>query len=394
MYVPWALIEQQKGVLTWKGVNPPYLPPGAFDLDYEMAGLESRGLQAIAIVQYTPSWARAGGDIYTPPTDPQTYGAFVREVVKRYGDVVRVVEVWNEVDMDDSFAPPSPPPGWSPFWHGSIAQYVGILNAAYDAAKSADPTVVVLSSGLAPLTPPLISQWLDSFFANNPKPKFDWFGWHPYGLVPEAGPEATDGTTNSFRGFEQIAQRLDKEGFTNVPILVSEFGYRYNVSDVSIQAQAEEQVANMLPGTFALARSSSRIKGIVWFSVQYHGGDGDFGLYSDSRRQRIPFKAFKTFASLTAGYRFEARERGADNGTEAQVHRFSNKDGKRLWMIYAPFVPPRFTVAEPQSVTIQVSPGAMVTIVGRDGVQSWVIADSSGKVKVSVTRRPLYLVEP
>ncbi len=389
VYIPWALVEQQKGVMTWNGTAPAYLPPGAFDLDCEMTGIRSRGLRAIAIVQYTPTWARTGGDIYTPPADPEAYGTFVREVVKRYGDVVRIVEVWNEADNDDSAAPPpNAPPGWTPFWHGTVAQYVGILNAAYDAVKATDSSVVVLSSGLSPLTPPLLARWLDAFFANNPKPKFDWFGWHPYGMVPGTGPDANDGTTNSFRGFELVAARLDSEGYSGTPILLSEFGYRYDAS------VAEDTIASLLPEAFAVARSSPRIKGLSWFSVKYHGGDGDFGLYSDFGQQRLSFAAFRTFASLTAGYRFDRREAGSDNGAAPQVYRFANAAGKRLWMYYAPFVPPLFSVLEPQAMRIHLSAGAMVTQVDRNGAQLEAIADGAGNVNASATSSPAYLVEP
>lgn len=389
--VPWALVEQEKGVLTWTGASP-----HPFDVDHLMAGIRSRGLGAVAIVQYTPTWARSGAfdDVYSPPADPADYGRFAGEVVRRYRDVVRVIEVWNEVDVDDTVQPPwDVPEGWTPFWHGTVPQYVGILNAAYGAVKAAAPEVMVLSSGLSPLEPDSLNPWLDAFFANEPRPRFDWFGWHPYGVVPEAGPDANDGSTSSFRGFERVAERLDREGYADAPIFLSEFGYRQDVPDTSMSNWVEEVVASMLPEAFAVARSSPRVRGLVWFSLQYLGWDGDYGLFTPAREARPSARAFRSFAALAEGYRFVGRESGTDGGAEPQVYRFARGDGKRLWMVYAPFIPPWFTVVEPQSVTIHASPGAVVTIFDRDGAASQAPADDAGNVAIPATHRVTYVVE-
>ncbi len=150
----------------------------------------------------------------------------------------------------------------------------------------------------------------------------------------------------------------------------------------------------MLPEAFAVARSSRRVKGLSWFSVKYHGGDGDFGLYSDAGQPRASVAAaFRTFARLTEGYRLEAREAGSDDGAVPKVYRFANAAGKRLWMYYAPFVPPLYSVAEPRTVRIHLSPGAMVTEVDRSGAQLQAFADGAGDVEVPATRSPSYLVE-
>lgn len=396
--VPWVLVEQEKGVLTWAGTRP-----GPFDVDHLMAGIRSRGLGAVVIVQYTPTWARepgSFGDVYTPPADPADYGRFAGEVARRYGDVIRLLEVWNEVDVDDTLDPPDGAPlGWSPFWHGSVAQYVAILNSAYDAVKAAAPDVLVLSSGLAPLTPHLLERWLHDFFTNEPRPRFDWFGWHPYGMVAEAGPDANDGSTSSFRGFERIAERLDLEGYGGVPVFLSEFGCRQDSDDPSMQAWVEEVVATMLPQAFAVARSSPRVKGLVWFSLQYEGWEGDYGLFTrdedtPAREPRPSAASFETFATLTDGYGFEEREAGTDDGSEPEVYRFARRDGKRLWIAYAPFVPPWFGVVEPQDVTIHASPGAVLRIVGRDGEEGQVTVGADGTATILATHRVAYVVEP
>lgn len=110
-------------------------------------------LQALMIFGYGAPWAddpashnfpggeyagRQRGIDIMPPSDPENlYGHYVYETVKRYRDVVRYWESWNEPDL----------PGGA-FFRGNGRDFFAYQKACYLAAKAADPDCTVLFAGL------------------------------------------------------------------------------------------------------------------------------------------------------------------------------------------------------------------------------------------------------
>ena len=114
--------------------------------DAVLADAAAAEIETLGVLIGAPGWARdpalAGGAYYLPRhlerpwDDPENYwGQFVHQVVTRYKDRVRTWEVWNE-------------PNLSEFWPAPMPLYARLLQVAYQAAKSADPSTTVVLGGL------------------------------------------------------------------------------------------------------------------------------------------------------------------------------------------------------------------------------------------------------
>ncbi len=87
------------------------------------------GLQMIAVIDTTPVWARHPGEadlVNAPPANPDDYGRFIAAFVKRYGDRVRYVQVWDN-------------PNVHPFWgrrNADPIEYAALLRSAATNARA------------------------------------------------------------------------------------------------------------------------------------------------------------------------------------------------------------------------------------------------------------------
>ena len=133
-------VKQQ---VEWFRYNP---APGQYDwghLDRIVDTANAHGVNVLFSVVKAPGWARPAGDTDEgPPSDPATYGTFMREMAARYKGRVRAYEIWNEQNLYYE-------------WGGrggklNAGRYVQLLAAAYNAIKSVDPGAVVVSGALTP----------------------------------------------------------------------------------------------------------------------------------------------------------------------------------------------------------------------------------------------------
>lgn len=123
--VNWAHVETSQGTCNW--AKP----------DASVAGIASEGLDVLAMIGYTPAWARSGDTDKMPPDDPADFAAFVSAFVARYPQV-RYIELWNE-------------PNHAGFWASpNGADYADLLMPAYDAIKATRPSVRVGTGGTSP----------------------------------------------------------------------------------------------------------------------------------------------------------------------------------------------------------------------------------------------------
>lgn len=111
--------------VAWRDVNP---APGVFDwsiIDRRIAQVESWGGKPIMVLGLTPQWAAAdpsagdprwGAGTASPPADMNSWRAYVRAIVQRYGTRIGAYETWNEANLQT-------------FWTGTpdqMAEMVGI----------------------------------------------------------------------------------------------------------------------------------------------------------------------------------------------------------------------------------------------------------------------------
>jgi hypothetical protein len=112
--------------VAWRDVNP---APGVFDwsiLDQRIAQVEAWGGKPIMVLGLTPQWAAAdpsagdpiwGPGTASPPANIETWRAYVKALVGRYGSRIGAYEVWNEANLKT-------------FWTGTSAQMADLVKVA------------------------------------------------------------------------------------------------------------------------------------------------------------------------------------------------------------------------------------------------------------------------
>ena len=75
--------------------------------DAVVHGAMAHGMKILAMIAYTPAWARASGTTdKNPPTNVSDYGNFCKATAQHYSPMgVHAYEVWNEPNTAGMFAP-------------------------------------------------------------------------------------------------------------------------------------------------------------------------------------------------------------------------------------------------------------------------------------------------
>ncbi|NLF75628.1 MAG: LysM peptidoglycan-binding domain-containing protein [Chloroflexi bacterium] len=127
--IEWALYEPVQGAINWTPI------------DEMVDALAAQNFSIMLNVTSAPGWARDSDQEKGPPTDYQTYANFVGALAERYQDRVAAYEIWNEQNLRRE---------WNTPRGISAASYVEMLRLAYTAIKTVDPTIIVVTGGLAP----------------------------------------------------------------------------------------------------------------------------------------------------------------------------------------------------------------------------------------------------
>ncbi|MFQ5577649.1 MAG: hypothetical protein ACE5G8_11770 [Anaerolineae bacterium] len=210
-YFPWAYHEKFPGLYNW----------GHSDLVINHA--RQQGLTLIARLGFVPAWTRPSNSAtsYLSPQNYSRFGDYVYAFVKRYGQKVHYIIIWNEPNLalEWGFQPVDP------------AAYTQLLTVAYRRAKEADPTVNVLGGALAPsLAPPGDEfamddlRYLQQMLNAGAGEVMDGLAVHAYGWVyPPTDPPAPNAV--NFRRVELARQILVDNGYGALPIHITEGGW-------------------------------------------------------------------------------------------------------------------------------------------------------------------------
>jgi hypothetical protein len=127
VFLPWKLLEPQAGVHSSNWLWP-------YD---QMLATMPAGTKVILDVVDAPSWETGSQAGNAPPRNPADYAAFIHFIAARWAGKVTAYEIWNEEDS-------------SAWWAGApdAAGYTRLLQSAYTAVKSADPSATVVLGGL------------------------------------------------------------------------------------------------------------------------------------------------------------------------------------------------------------------------------------------------------
>jgi hypothetical protein len=151
--MPYYTMDQIKGQLgmNWvkQQVRWDHFSSGPDQMDWSgydamVDAASERGLKVLMSVVGAPNWSRTYFDANpqaAPPDDYSVYARFLGELVDRYKGKIHAIEVWNEQNLDRE---------WDTA-EGVIAKkYVELLRLAYQAIKSRDASIIVISGALSP----------------------------------------------------------------------------------------------------------------------------------------------------------------------------------------------------------------------------------------------------
>jgi polysaccharide biosynthesis protein PslG len=250
--------------------------PQAYDwwhVDRVIQAARARGLKVLALIAYTPPWARPpGGTDMSPPADISQFANFARTAVQRYAPVgVRDWEIWNEPNLGMFWAPAPDP-----------AKYAALLAMTYDTIKATDPHANVLSGGLSPApdgpTTMAPVTFLQRIYQAGARGKFDAVAHHPsnYPYMPMK-PEP-DYNWNAFGGVTpKLNETMVANGDGHKKIWGTEMGAP------TVQGMTPEYVADYLTEAYTVWKSWSYTGPLLWFSYRDAWYDPDdpeanFGL--------------------------------------------------------------------------------------------------------------------
>ncbi len=205
------------------------------------------GLKLLLSIVDAPHWTRdhiGEAPLAAPPADLSLYTDFVAEVVERYAGKVHAIEIWNEQNLKRE---------WDTAEGLNSERYVEMLRLSYQAIKSRDSDIIVISGALSPASnfpdPDNPNRYLakDDFeylqemIAAGALDYADCIGVHHNGInmPPDvAWDEGYDDPTASFRGpfdnphhswsFKSTLwgyHRMAQEAGYNKPLCLTEFGW-------------------------------------------------------------------------------------------------------------------------------------------------------------------------
>jgi polysaccharide biosynthesis protein PslG len=257
----------QKTLFQWKYIEP---KKGQFDwseADRVVKASVASGVKIIARLDFQPDWARADKVFNGPPDNYQDFADFVTAFVTRYSSAstigrVHAIQIWNEQNLNIEW-------GKRAINQQQAADYVALLKAGYEAAKAVDPSVTVITGGVAQTgtdnddarPDDVYVRWM---YEAGAKPYFDVLGAHGHGYKapPTVSPDeaASNQTWGGhrffvFRRVEDMRQIMVENGDADKQIWLLEFGW---TSDTVNQAYAwhrvsEEEKGDNLVGAYKWA---------------------------------------------------------------------------------------------------------------------------------------------
>lgn len=224
--------------------------------DQIVAAAEAHGMELIVRLSNPPGWTRAQGegennvDTFAPPDNVQDYADFVSAVVSRYKGRIHYYQLWNE---------PNIYPEWGSY-PIDPESYVELLKAGADAARAADPNVVIIAGATAstinlqPDDPPPGNSLNDLLFLQRmydagAAPYFDIMAMQGYGLYSGPTDDRMHPRVINISRHKFVRDLMVKNGDAHKPIWIAEMNWNAAPEDVDPRygRVTLEQQARYLP---------------------------------------------------------------------------------------------------------------------------------------------------
>jgi polysaccharide biosynthesis protein PslG len=194
---------------------------------------QRHNLRIIARIDSAPAWSHPGNpDPKAPPSDRymDEFGHFVETFVTRYRGGVAAIQVWNEPNLKGEWATGRPV---------DAAEYTEMLKVAYEAAKRANPDIIVLAAPLATNNESLAYagnlneiDYLQGMYDANAGEYFDAMAANAYGtsFPPEDEPSRQK---LNFRRVELLREVMEKNGDADKSVWFNEYGWNASPPEIT-----------------------------------------------------------------------------------------------------------------------------------------------------------------
>lgn len=274
-----------RAAFYWRSLQPQSGGPIRWaQTDRIVEAAARNGLPVLPVLVRAPEWAALGDTREGAVPEPQLYGAFVGDAVRRYGPggsfwaerpdlpalPVRSWQLWNEPDIDRYLAP---------IGRSWMDAYVPLLRAGHGAVKAADPTAQVIAGGLTNRS------WedLERLYKAGGGPYFDAAAIHPFSRR----------VSNVLKIVTLARRVMRRRGDGAKPLVLTEVSWssgkgrsRRNYGWETSERGQAERVRQALTA-IARARTRLGIGGVYWYTwlSRSLGGRGSFD-YAGLRRLR------------------------------------------------------------------------------------------------------------
>jgi hypothetical protein len=332
----------------------------------------ARGIQIIATVKYTPSWAQKYPGVSCGPVAQDyldEFAQFMQALVKTYGVPPYNIKHWemgNEPDVDRRTVDPNNYFGcWGNYndvYYGG-GYYAEMLKRVYPAVKSVDPDAQIHIGGLwlkcDPTDPYPIGEdcnpgnFLEGILQNDGGDYFDIVNFNGYG--PYIGSLEWDETWPTWAprggvvlGKADFLREVMAEYDVNKPLFHSEAGLLCPPTDKdncypTPREDFYESMADYVIWVH-VRNIAAKIIGTSWYTLSGPGWD-DSGLLDDKQSPRPAYYSFQFMAEELRNADFiEKVGLYYDDYPFLRVYEF-NKSGKLIWVMWA-------SDEQPSSITL------------------------------------------
>lgn len=354
----WSTIEAVKGQYDWD----------CYDTWFDAA--LNAGLIPIPHLYGTPKWISSSPDSADswayPAKDWDVFEQFVERFVRRYGDWLVYLRVWNEANC-----------GW---WKGTPEQYGEMVMHASLAAKRTKPDIKIIIDTVADSVQDIFV-FLDRVHASGATPYWDINGIHNYWLNNTNYPERTP-----FVGIYEQTVAWTKVHNPEAEVWDTEFACMAEDWGTWWKGVGETKQAQWLARAHVLGLSRG-LRRMIWFpgyswptkEAPYHN---PAGLLRVDLSPRPAYVAYHTVAAALSRASFhEALELGTDQYGLA----FKTSEGyvTTLWCVDGPHA---------GAVTLYYAPGDKVKQTSIMGIHKALTADSvTGALTVDIDENMLFL---
>jgi hypothetical protein len=302
--------------------NPNQYKWGSYDRVVRQA--TAHGLKILAVLDYTPSWAReprcaalATSEKAAQKCNPRSsadFARFVRTTALRYKHKdIRAWEIWNEPNLSGY---------WKTAQSGNTVfvdpqRYANLANAAAAQIRRNDPDSVIITGGLAPLFEPQQSKgmrqsdYLAEVLPHLKSHLFDGVGIHPYTWPVLPGKAAVYNafyTVNNGKPAYNLRTIMAAAGWGNKQV----WGTEYGASTTGLRSPTQPPSAINRPDHVTEATQAKIIQqGIEdWYTKPNVGplfvhadsdrwlpkekNEGGFGLQRSNGTKKPAYRAFQT----------------------------------------------------------------------------------------------------